>query len=591
MKDRNKIDKKYTWDLTPIFKCDDDVYSALENLKPKLDEIKQFKGKLTTAENILKLYDLEKEIGLIFERIQIYAFLKHSENLEETKYVEMINVIDSVSNNFSVESAFIEPELAKLSNSFLNELANNPNFKNHKLSIQEIIRHKPHTLSETEEKLVAQVGKFSEDFSEIFDMFDAVDIRFEDAINSKNEKLPLTTSNFSLYLENKDRVLRESTFKNFYQSFINASNTIATNYIANVKKDTVFSNVYKFDSTLENSLFGGNIDEKVYTNLIKNVREHTPLLHKYFALKKEFLKLNSLEYFDVYVPLSNFEKSYKFEESIETIKQALKPMGEDYTKLIDKAFNERWIDVYPTKGKDTGAFEIGLYSVHPYVMLNDVESLNCVFTLIHELGHAFHSYYSDKNQPYELAGYPIFLAEIASTTNEVFLIKYLYNKATSKDEKLYYLDKYLNMFKSTIFRQTMFSEFEDYAHKLIEGNQPISKEKLVKFYGELNKKYHGEALTHCSQIEYEWLRIPHFYRSYYVYKYSTGLVSALNIANKILNNEPNALKNYIEFLSAGGSDYPTNTLKKTGIDLTTDEPYKIAFNEMRWALDELEKLR
>ena len=586
MKKRQEIDEKYKWDLSPIFKSDEAVYEALEQIKPKINEIKKFKGNLNTAENILKLFELEKEIGLTFQKIEVYAFLKHCEDLEE-----IINVIDSVSNDFSVESSFIEPELAKLPNAFIEQLASNPQFKTHKLSLIEIIRNKPHTLSETEERIISQVGKFSGEFSEIFDMFDAVDIKFDDVVNEKNEKLPLTTSNFSSYLENKDRKLRESAFKNYYKSFVSISNTIATNYIAEVKKDTVFSKIYKFDSTLENSLFGGNISEEIYTNLVKTVRENTPLLHKFFKLKKELLGLDKFEYFDCYVPLSNFERKYKFEESIETIKQALKPMGTEYVSLIDTAFKDRWIDVYPTKGKDTGAFEIGLYGLHPYVMLNDVENLNSVFTLIHELGHAFHTYYTDKTQPFELSGYPIFLAEIASTTNEVLLIKYLYNNAKTDNEKLYYLDKFLNMFKSTLFRQTMFSEFEDYAHKLIENNQPISKEKLVKYYGQLNKDYHGEAIEHCSEIEHEWLRIPHFYRSYYVYKYSTGFVSALNIANKILNKEPNALENYIEFLSAGGSDYPTNTLEKAGINLKTADPYKIAFSEMKWALNELEKLK
>ena len=251
------------------------------------------------------------------------------------------------------------------------------------------------TLYRDGEKATLNIDKeqtFGDLRAQISSNFSDVDIKFEDVINSKKEKLPLTTSNFTLYLENQDRTLRQSTFKNFYQSFINMANTIATNYIANVKKDTVFSKIYKFDSSLECSLYGGNIDENVYSNLIKNVREYSPLLHKYFSLKKEILKLDSLEYYDIYVPLSNFEKNYKFEESIETIKKALKPMGNEYVSLIDKAFKERWIDVYPTKGKDTGAFEIGLYSVHPFVMLNDVENLNSVFTLIHELGHAFHSY-------------------------------------------------------------------------------------------------------------------------------------------------------------------------------------------------------
>lgn len=587
---RKDIDNKYKWNLSPIFKSDEEVYKSLENLKPSLQVLKNFKGKLGNKKDFLDFLELENKISLEFERIGVYAFLKHSENLEETKYVEMNNIIDAVAHKFEVETSFVEPELSNLDENILNSYLNDANFKDYHLSIKEIIRNKPHILSEQEETLISSVSKFAGEFSEIFDMFDCVDIKFNDAINSNNEKTPLTSANFSLLLENKDRNLRESTFKNYYKSFIDMSNTIATNYIANVKKDVVLTKLYKHNSTLEQSLFGGNIDKKVYNNLIKNVELNTPLLHKYYELKKKILKLDKFEYYDSYVSISDFEKNYSFEESVETVKQALKPMSENYVQLVDKALKENWIDVFPTKGKETGAYSIGLYGVHPYVLLNDVGNLNSVFTLIHELGHAFHSYYSDSSQPYELSNYPIFLAEIASTTNEVFLIKYLYKNAKSTNEKIYYLDKYLSMFKSTIFRQTMFSEFEDYAHNLIENDEAISKEKLNKYYGELNKRYHGNSIEHCNEIEYEWLRIPHFYNSYYVYKYATGLVSAINIANSILNNEPSALDNYMKFLKSGGSDYPTNILENSGVDLKTDKPYEVAFNEMKWALNELEKL-
>ena len=587
---RNKIDHKYKWDLSPIFQNDDELYKALDNVKPTLNVLKNYKGKLGNAKDFGEFLKLENKIGLEFERIGVYAFLKHSENLEDTRYVEMNNIIEAVAHKFDVEISFVEPELSKLDEKILISYLNNPDFKDYHLSIKEIIRNKPHILSEQEETLVSNVGKFAGEFSEIFDMFDCVDIKFKDAVNSKGENLPLTSANFSLLLENKDRDLRKSTFKNYYQSFINMSNTIATNYIANVKKDVVFTKIYKHNSTLEQSLFGGNIDKAIYENLIKNVELNTNLLHRYYELKKKILNLKDFEYYDTYVSISDYEKSCTFEESVETIKKALTPMTESYVSLVDKALKERWIDVFPTLGKETGAYSIGLYGVHPYILLNDVGNLNSVFTLIHELGHAFHSYYSDSTQPYELSNYPIFLAEIASTTNEVFLIKYLYKNATSRNEKIYYLDKYLSMFKSTIFRQTMFSEFEDYTHNLVENDEAISKEKLNKFYGELNKRYHGEAINHCEEIEYEWLRIPHFYNSYYVYKYATGLVSAINIANGILNNKPNALGNYLTFLKSGGSDYPTNILKNTGVDLSTSTPFNIAFKEMEWALNELEKL-
>lgn len=590
MKNRKEIDEKYKWNLNDIYSSESHLVDDLKIIKEKAKELKGFKGKLADKEKCLQFFKLSKSISLVFYKVSSYAFLKHSEDLENTKYNELLEEVSMLSHQISVDQSFVDAELSALSDEKITDMINDERFKNNVLTLKEIIRSKPHVLSEEEETIVSKTSLFAGEFSEIFDMFDSVDISIESAKDSNNQYHPVTLSNFILLLESPDRTLRKNAFENLYKAFINMQNTLSANYIANVKKDVSYSDIYKFSSTLESKLFSRNIDIKVYNNLIENTNKHLHLLHKYFQIKKKILRLKDLHYYDTFLKLGNVNKSFTFENSIHLIKEALQPLGEEYVKLIDKSVNERWMDVYPTKNKATGAFCSGLYGVHAYVLLNNVDNLESVFTTAHELGHAFHSYYSDTFQPYETSHYPIFLAEIASTANEILLIKHLYNNAITNEEKIFYLDKYLSMFKSTLFRQTMFTEFELFAHNQIENKLPLSKEKLKHFYAQLNKRYHGKSLTHASEIEYEWLRIPHFFRSFYTYQYSTGIVASINLVTNILEGKEDALAKYISFLKAGGSDYPTNILKNAGVDLSTNHPYTLAFKEMKWALDELEQL-
>ena len=590
MKERKEIKPQYKWDLTHIFKNDEEFEKTLKDVKKDIEQLEGFKGKLGDKKSLLKYFELSEKSSVVMEALGGYAYLKHSEDLADGKYTNYLSDVSNVENMASVKLSFVEPELMSLPEEYLKELLEDKNFEIHHLAIADLIRNRKHVLNESEEIIMSKAGNFADDFSEVFDNIDALDVKFE-GVKTKNRVLELDNSNYRLYMESKKRELRKQAFKNLHGGYMALANTIATNYIASVKSDDFFSNVYRYDSTLNMSLNGNNIPEKLYYNLIENVEKNIKLLHKYYNIKKRVLGLPTMEYYDTYVSLSYYSRKYTYEEGKKILLEALKPLGEDYIELLKQAFSSGWIDVYPNKGKATGAYCLGVHSAHPYVMLNTVDNLDSVFTLAHELGHAMHSYYSSTNLPYTQSHYPIFLAEIASTTNEVLLLKYFYKNATKKQEKVYFLDKYLSMFKSTLFRQTMFSEFEDFAHKQIENKISLNKDILTAYYGELNKKYHGKAVNHCKEIEYEWLRIPHFYNSYYVFKYATGITSAIVLASNILSGKEGALEKYKEFLSSGGKDYPTEILKKAGVDLTQNDAYDIAFGEMKWALDELKKLK
>lgn len=585
MKKRNQIKDEFKWDTSHIYSNLEIYEKDLKIVENGITEIPKFKGKLGQKNELKRYFEYMENLSKISEKLGAYVYLNHSEDMENQKYVEMLNGLNDIETKLGVADSFVDSELLALGDEKLDEYIADPDFKVYKLDLMELKRSRAHVLPEEIERVISMTGDFAGEFSNVFDNIDTIDVKFEPfEVNGK--KYVVNNSNYSLLLEDKNPEVRYKAFKNLMGGYMKLTNTIATNYIANVKKDKFYTNVYKFDSTLDSSLFGNNLSQTLYSQLIDEVRGNVKLLQEYLHLRKKALGLKVLEHSDLRVAITKSHQKPNYEKMCDTILKALNVLGENYIGVVKNAIKNRWIDVYPTLNKDTGGYCLGVYGVHPYILLNTVDNLESMFTLVHEMGHAMHSHFSDTSLPYNLSQYPIFLAEIASTTNEVLLLKYLYGNAKTKDEKVYLLDKYLQMFRTTIFRQTMFSEFEDYAHKLVENSQPISKEKLVNKYGELVKFYHGTAVRPNNEIAHEWLRIPHFYRSYYVFKYATGLISAISLANHILKDNSFAGE-YIKFLSSGGSDYPLEILKRAGVDLTTKKPYEDAFSEMKWALKEL----
>ncbi len=591
MKTRNQIEEKYKWDLTKFCKNDKQWYEMVEQLKQLVPQFSQFRGKLNQPEQLLKLYELEEKFYYISSKCSMYCSNNRNTDLSNSTYVEMENMLVGIEAKAGEETAYIAPEMLSYSEDYLKELIADPRFQSHAFGLQNLLRNKAHILSEPEEKLLSGSGVFAGEFSNIFHSLVDANMHFHSVANSKGKMLPLTLSNYSTYLNSTDRTLRKNAFLEIYKQFETFADTLSSNYIASLKADWFYAKSSKFESVLNQHLYPDNIPNSVYDQLVKNVNNHLPLLHDYYKQKAKLLGLTDFSYYDLYVSPAKLKNKVGFEQAINLLLTALKPLGDDYLELIKRSVSERWIDVYPNKNKRSGAYQSDAYGCTPIVLLNYEGLTDDVFTCAHELGHAMHSYYSNKNQPITTAGYTIFLAEVASTVNEVLLLKHLYHESKTKQEKLYYLDHYLQMFKGTIFRQTMFSEFEHYAHQIVEKNEPISKNVLNNYNEMLNKKYQGKAVKHQREINYEWLRIPHFYTPYYVYKYATGLISAICIASNIYNQKPQAVENYKQFLSAGGSNFSMEILKIAGVNLQTEEPYNIAFSEMKWAVNELKKLK
>ena len=441
------------------------------------------------------------------------------------------------------------------------------------------------------EELLAEVGEVAEAPSQIFSMFDNADIKFPEIEDEDGEMVKISHGRFGQLLESKDRRVRKEAFEGVYATYNNFRNTLATTYSSNVKQESFFAKARKYDSTLDKALDGGNIPKSVYTNLIEAVHDNMDQMHRYVSIRKRLLDVEELHMYDLYAPLvQDIDMDIPYEKAKEIVAEGLRPLGEEYQKILQEGFNNRWIDVYENENKRSGAYSWGPYGTHPYVLLNYNNSLNNVFTLAHEMGHAIHSYYSDKMQPYVYAGYKIFVAEVASTCNEALLIDHMLKNTDDKKQKAYLINHFLESFKGTLYRQTMFAEFEMITHQMIEKGESLTADSLCKVYRELNEAYFGDDITIDSEIDMEWARIPHFYRSFYVYQYATGFSAAIALSRRILKEGKPAVDDYIRFLSSGSSNYPIELLKEAGVDMSTKEPVNQALALFKELLDQMEEL-
>ncbi len=591
MKKREEIEEKYKWDLSEYSESLEACEKELKEIEQRFEEITAFENKLNSDENIYACLKLESEISEVLSRLYVYSSLRVKENAKDSKAVELSEKVGSVCVKFSTLTSFISVEIGELSNEKLKELENNSAYPQFRTYFKSILRQKAHILSKKEEKLLSQMGEFTGGFSDVFDMFDNADVKFKDALDSKGKPHKLTHATYSLLVESPDRELRKNAIINMNSAYGEYNNTLATNYIGDVKVGVYFAKVRNYPSALSASIYNEEASEEVYKTLIEGVNNNLGVFHKYFDIKRRQLGLKSFAIYDIYAKTcEDFDMKLSYEEALELVKQACSPLGEEYIKLLDRAKNERWIDVYENEGKDSGAFSWGSYGVHPVVLTNFVPNCNSLFTLAHELGHCMHTYYSNKNQPYEDAGYTIFVAEVASNVNEMLMLLYLSNKAKTKEEKIYYYDYLLSMFRGSVFRQTMFSEFEYFAHDTYEKTSALSKDILNNYYLELNKRYFGKAVEVLDEIKYEWSRIPHFYSSFYVYKYATGLISAMVIARNIFAGKEGAKENYFKFLSSGSSLPPVELLKMAGVNLEDKATFDEAFSFINSILDDWNRL-
>ena len=591
MKKREEIEEKYKWDLSEYCKNSEECEKELLETTKKFDKIAKFENTLNIDENIFDCLILQSEISQVLSRLYVYSSLLVKEDANNSRAVELSEKVGSVCVQFGTITSFISVEIGSLSDEKLEKLMDNKQFPQFRNVFREILRNKKHLLSKNEEKLLSKMGDFTGGFSDVFDMFDNADIKFEDALDSKGVKHKLTHATYSLLVEDNDRELRKNAIINMNKAYGNFNNTISTNYINDVKIGCFFAEIRNYVSALSASIYSEEASEDVYKTLIDGVESNLNVFHKYFDIKRRQLGLKKFAIYDIYAKTSEtFDLKISYEEAIQLVKKACLPLGEDYLNLIDKAYKERWIDVYENEGKDTGAFSWGAYGVHPVVLTNFVSNCNSLFTLAHELGHCMHTFYSNKNQPYEDAGYTIFVAEVASNVNEMLMLLYLSKNAKSTNEKIFYYDYLLSMFRGSVFRQTMFSEFEYFAHKTYEQTKTLSKDILNNYYYDLNKRYFGENVELIDEIKYEWSRIPHFYNSFYVYKYATGLISAMVIARNIFERKNNARENYLKFLSGGSSLPPLELLKIAGVDLQNKKTFDQAFEFINIILEDWDRI-
>lgn len=588
---RSEVSKENQWNLQDLFKDQSAWDQAYTEVQKKISKAVDFQGKLDNVQSVKECFALDDDISFNVERLYVYAHMHQDEDTTNTTYQALTQKAKKLSVDAGEALSFITPELLSLPDEKLDAYIADPALSDYKFTLEEMKREKAHVLSKTEEALLAQVGNLSQAPQTIFGMINNADMKFPKIKDENGKEVELTHGSYIQYLESPNRDVRSRAFKAVYETYGKQKNTIAATLSANVNKNIFYSRVRKYPSVLEMSLYGDNIPKEVYTNLIDTIHESLPLLHRYMKLRKKLLGVDELHMYDLFAPLvDEYKMDITYEEAKKTVKEGLKPLGEDYLSALQEGYDNGWIDVYENEGKRTGAYSWGAYGTHPYVLLNHKENLNSMFTLAHEMGHALHSYYSDNALSYRDAQYTIFLAEVASTTNEALLMDYLLNKSTDPKEKMYLLTYYADQFRTTVFRQTMFAEFEKIIHEHAEQGESLTPQALTDIYYDLNVKYHGKDMAVDKEIGMEWARIPHFYNSFYVYKYATGFSAATSFSKQILEEGQPAVDRYLGFLKSGGSDYSINILKKAGVDMSSPEPIREAMSVFGELITQMEQL-
>ena len=590
-KKRSEIDIDDTWDLTLIFKDEDEFNKALDDAKNEIKKIKDYEGKiLESSDTLLSFLELTDDIERKLHKLYYYAHLNLDVDTTSTHYQEMEGKVTNLLQDESILTSFVLPELLKGDyETVLKYIEENKNLEKYRFNLECVYRYKGHSLSEENEKLLSTISK-SFIASDAFEALTDADMTFG-KIMVDGEEVELTESNYSTFIRSDDRKVRMDAFNMLLTTYGNFKNTLAKTFSGNVDLLTSMAKIKNFNSSLEASLYSDNIKPEVYNKLIDTVNKHLDVLYKYYALKKDMLNLDELHLYDIYVPIvSEMEKQYTFDEAKEIVVKALSVLGEDYISNLSKAFTERWIDKYNNKGKRGGAYSSGFYDTKPYLLLNFEGKYEDVTTLAHELGHSMHTFYSCKNEPYNLSSYNIFVAEVASTVNELLLVHYLLNNTEDKKEKLFLLNQLMELYKGTIYRQVMFAEFERDMHKDSENGEILTNEYLSSKYYKIVKNYFGEDVVCDELIQNEWMRIPHFYYDFYVYKYAIGLSCATKIVDGILNQKEHALENYLDFLKTGGSMHPADELKIAGVDIFDENLYINAINKFDEYIDSFRKL-
>ncbi|WOS96108.1 oligoendopeptidase F [Nosocomiicoccus massiliensis] len=581
-----------TWDLTSIFESDEKWEEAYKEVEDRLSEADTFREKgIQSSDDLLEVLEAERDLGVTLSQVYVYSHLKHDQDTSNSKYQSMESRAMSLYTKFASAWSFLTPALMQIDEETLNSYAEEDKLKEFKFDLEKINKQRAHVLSDKEEKLLAQAGLVLNNPGLTYAIFNNADLSFDNAVDSDGNSHVLTQGTYIDLLKSSDRTLRKSAYETLYKKYGEYENTLAQTLSGEVDSHVFTAEARGYKSSRDQALSNNHIPEEVYDQLVDVVNDNLHLLHRYTELRKEMLGLDELTMYDIYTPLVDEDFKVTYEEAKNHVIEGMAPLGEEYQDILREGFNNRWVDIYENKGKRSGAYSSGTYGTNPYILMNWQDNVDNMFTLAHEFGHSVHSYYSRKNQTANQSGYSIFVAEVASTFNEALLADYLYKNLDDDKKKLYLLNEQLEGFRGTVFRQTMFAEFEHKIHTLKESGEPLTADKLNEVYGDLNKKYYGDAVSYDDLISKEWARIPHFYMNYYVYQYATGYSAAATLSEIVLNGTKEDSDRYInEFLKKGSSNYPIEILKNAGVDMTTREPIEKAMKFFEEKLDQFEQL-